>query len=61
MNASSIFFESLPYRVSEETGLIDYDKLEENALLFRPKLIIAGLNYFYFTIFINVIYEAGHC
>ncbi|KAJ7381655.1 hypothetical protein OS493_039839 [Desmophyllum pertusum] len=26
----------------EETGLIDYDKLEENARLFRPKVIIAG-------------------
>lgn len=26
----------------EETGLIDYDKLEETARLFRPKLIIAG-------------------
>ena len=26
----------------EETGLIDYDKLQENARLFRPRLIIAG-------------------
>ena len=26
----------------EETGLIHYDKLEETARLFRPKLIIAG-------------------
>lgn len=26
----------------EETGLIDYDKLEETARLFRPKVIIAG-------------------
>ena len=26
----------------EETGLIDYDKLEETARLFRPRLIIAG-------------------
>lgn len=25
-----------------ETGLIDYDKLEDMARLFRPKLIIAG-------------------
>jgi glycine hydroxymethyltransferase len=23
-------------------GLIDYDRLEENAMLFRPKLIVAG-------------------
>ena len=26
----------------EDTGLIDYDKLEETARLFRPRLIIAG-------------------
>ena len=25
-----------------ETGLIDYDKLEETARLFRPRMIIAG-------------------
>lgn len=38
----SIYFESLPYRLDESTGYIDYDKLEENANLFKPKLIIAG-------------------
>ncbi len=32
----------MPYRLNESTGLIDYDKLEENAALFRPKLIVAG-------------------
>eukprot|EP00744_Colponema_vietnamica_P000473 GILI01000862.1.p2 GENE.GILI01000862.1~~GILI01000862.1.p2 ORF type:complete len:451 (+),score=160.79 GILI01000862.1:110-1462(+) len=42
ISASSIYFESLPYQVSSETGLIDYDKLEETAKIFRPKLIIAG-------------------
>lgn len=26
----------------EKTGLIDYDKMEENAKLYRPKLIVAG-------------------
>lgn len=25
-----------------QSGLVDYDKLEEKALEFRPKLIIAG-------------------
>ena len=30
------------YKVSQETGFIDYDKLEEKALDFRPKLIICG-------------------
>jgi glycine hydroxymethyltransferase len=38
----STYFESLPYRVNLETGLIDYDRLEENALLYRPKVIVAG-------------------
>lgn len=42
VSATSLFFESMPYRLDESTGLIDYDKLEESAVLFRPKLIIAG-------------------
>jgi glycine hydroxymethyltransferase len=42
ISTSSIYFESMPYQVSPETGLIDYDRLEENANLFRPKLIICG-------------------
>lgn len=32
----------MPYRVNIETGIIDYDKLEENAQLFRPKILVAG-------------------
>ncbi len=32
----------MPYRLNEETGLIDYDALEKTAKLFRPKLIVAG-------------------
>ena len=38
----SKFFETLPYRLDESTGYIDYEKLEEMALLYRPKIIIAG-------------------
>jgi glycine hydroxymethyltransferase len=38
----SVFFETFPYRLNEATGVIDYDKMEENARLYRPKLIVAG-------------------
>ncbi|MCJ1389825.1 glycine hydroxymethyltransferase shm1 [Xylographa bjoerkii] len=42
ISAISKYFETLPYRLDESTGLIDYAKLEELALLYRPKIIIAG-------------------
>ncbi|CAM9001492.1 unnamed protein product [Rhodiola kirilowii] len=42
VSGASIFFESLPYKVNPQTGYVDYDKLEEKALDFRPKLLICG-------------------
>jgi glycine hydroxymethyltransferase len=42
VSSSSIYFESMPYQISSETGLIDYDQLAANALLFHPKLVICG-------------------
>ncbi|EEH22445.1 hypothetical protein PABG_04656 [Paracoccidioides brasiliensis Pb03] len=42
ISAVSKYFETLPYQLDESTGLIDYDKLAELALLYRPKLLIAG-------------------
>ncbi|ORX90469.1 serine hydroxymethyltransferase [Basidiobolus meristosporus CBS 931.73] len=42
ISSSSIYFESMPYQVDNATGIIDYDRLEQNAALFRPKLVICG-------------------
>jgi glycine hydroxymethyltransferase len=42
ISAVSKYFESMPYRLNEETGVIDYDAMENSANLFRPKLIVAG-------------------
>lgn len=60
ISATSVFFESFPYKVNPETGLIDYEQLECNAKLFRPKLIIAGkncLNAFYSSLDCNYTLE----
>mmetsp|Transcript_24393 Transcript_24393/g.61687 ORF Transcript_24393/g.61687 Transcript_24393/m.61687 type:complete len:493 (-) Transcript_24393:227-1705(-) len=38
----SKYFNSIPYRLDEKTGLIDYDECEQFALRIRPKILIAG-------------------
>lgn len=38
----SRYFETMPYRIKDSTGTIDYDEMEQIAGLFRPKLIVAG-------------------
>merc|ERR1712007_192559 len=42
ISASSIYFETLPYKVHPETGLIDFDELRNQALVFRPAMILCG-------------------
>lgn len=42
VSAASIFFESFPYKVNPQTGYIDYNKLEEKAMDYRPKILICG-------------------
>ncbi|QLL31796.1 hypothetical protein HG536_0B06640 [Torulaspora globosa] len=42
ISAVSTYFESFPYRVDPTTGIIDYDTLEKNAILYRPKVLVAG-------------------
>lgn len=44
ISATSIFFESMPYKVDPETGLINYDEAAKQARLFKPKVIIAGVS-----------------
>jgi len=44
ISATSIFYESFPYKVDAVTGLIDFDELRKNALVFRPAMIIAGFS-----------------
>jgi glycine hydroxymethyltransferase len=42
ISAVSKYFEVLPYRVNEATGIIDYDSVYYLAQFYRPKIIIAG-------------------
>lgn len=42
ITASSIYFQSFPYQVNRETGLLDYERLKENANLYKPRLLVCG-------------------
>uniref|UniRef100_A0A060TF56 Serine hydroxymethyltransferase, mitochondrial n=1 Tax=Blastobotrys adeninivorans TaxID=409370 RepID=A0A060TF56_BLAAD len=38
----SKYFQTMPYRLDESTGTIDFDTLEKTIKLFRPKILVAG-------------------
>merc|ERR1712232_673736 len=42
ISATSIYFETFPYKVHPETGLIDFDELRKTAHVFRPAMILCG-------------------
>lgn len=42
VNSSGLFYKPVAYIVKEESGIIDYDKMEEIALKEKPKMIIGG-------------------
>ena len=42
VNISGSYFNIVPYGVSDETGMIDYDNVRTLALEHKPKLILAG-------------------
>lgn len=42
VSATSVYFESFPYKVDQTTGLIDFEALERDAAAFKPAMIIMG-------------------
>lgn len=42
VNFSGLVYKALEYNVREDTGLVDYDQMEEIAIRERPRLIIGG-------------------
>ena len=42
VNTSGILYNPIGYNLNKETGLVDYDEMEELALAHKPKLIIGG-------------------
>ena len=42
VNMSGILYNAVAYGLSEKTGMVDYEQMEQRALEFKPKLIIGG-------------------
>lgn len=44
LNVSAKMFESVPYTVDKETGLLDYDAIESQAMKEKPLILLAGFS-----------------
>jgi len=42
VNFSGLYYKAVGYQVDEQTGVINYDKMEELAISAKPKLIVGG-------------------
>jgi glycine hydroxymethyltransferase len=42
ISATSVIFESKPYKTNQETGLLDYEDIKKTVVDFKPKLLIVG-------------------
>lgn len=60
VNLSGKYYQFEAYGVSPETGRIDYDALEEKAMSYRPKLIVAGASAYPRIIDFERISEIAH-
>lgn len=60
VNLSGKYYRFEAYGVSPETGKIDYDALEEKAMSYRPKLIVAGASAYPRIIDFERISEIAH-
>ena len=50
VNISGKYFNIVPYSVSDETAMLDYDAIKQTALECKPKMIIAGASAYSRTI-----------
>ena len=42
VNMSGILYNAVAYDLNEQTGMVDYEQMEQRALEFKPKLIVGG-------------------
>jgi len=65
VSLTSRFYNSVPYQVNTETGLLDYDAIRDLAKKHRPKIIISGATAYPrtidFEIFGDIAKEVGAC